>query len=65
MKFEKDDISDKMRKVALFAMAPEAVVENRLAGRRDLDSYAKVRCIRGVEWKEGATRALSTSSRSL
>ena len=35
MKFEKDDISDKMRQAALFAMAPEAVVENRLAGRRE------------------------------
>ena len=45
MKFEKYDISDKMRQAALFAMAPEAVVENRLAGRRDLDSYAKVRCM--------------------
>ena len=31
MKFEKGDISDKMRQAALFAMAPEAVVENRLA----------------------------------
>ena len=28
MKFEKDDIPDKMRRAALFAMAPEAVVEN-------------------------------------
>ena len=45
MKFEKDDISDKIRQAALFAMAPEAVVENRLAGRRDLDNYAKVRCM--------------------
>ena len=45
MKFEKDDISDKMRQAALFAMAPGAVVENRLAGRRDLDNYAKVRCM--------------------
>ena len=45
MKFEKDDISDKMRQAALFAMAPEAVVENRLVGRRDLDNYAKVRCM--------------------
>ena len=36
MKFEKDDISDKMRQAALFAMPSEAVVENR---------YAKVRCI--------------------
>ena len=43
MKFEKDDISDKMRPAALFAMDPEAVVENRLAGRRDLDNNAKVR----------------------
>ena len=43
MKFEKDDISDQMRQAALFAMAPEAVVENTLAGRRDLDNYAKVR----------------------
>ena len=34
-----------MRQAALFAMAPEAVVENRLAGRRDLDNYAKVRCM--------------------
>ena len=31
MKLEKDDISGKMRQAALFAMAPEAVVENRLA----------------------------------
>ena len=30
---------------ALFAMAPQAVVENRLAGRRDLDNFAKVRYI--------------------
>ena len=45
MKFEKDDISDKMRQAALFAMAPEAVVGNRLAGRRDMDSYARVRCM--------------------
>ena len=45
MKFEKDDISDKMRQAALFAMDPEAVVANRLAGRRDLDNYAKVRCM--------------------
>ena len=37
--FEKDDISDKMCQAALFAMAPEAVVENRLAGRRDLDNH--------------------------
>ena len=33
MKFKKDDISDRMRQATLFAMAPEAVVENRLAGR--------------------------------
>ena len=45
MTFEKDDISDKMRQAAMFAMGPEAVVENRLAGRRDLDNYAKVRCM--------------------
>ena len=45
MKFEKDDISDKMRQAPLFAVAPEAVVENKLAGRRDLDNYAKVRCM--------------------
>ena len=42
-KFEMDDISDKMRQAALFAVAPEAVVENRWAGRRDLDNYGKVR----------------------
>ena len=42
MKLQKDDISDKMRQAALVAMA---VVENRLAGRRDLDNYAKVRCM--------------------
>ena len=41
----KDDISDKMHQAALFVVPPEAVVENRLAGRRDLDNYAKVRCI--------------------
>ena len=45
MKIEKDDMSDKMRQAALFAVAPEAVVENRLAGKRDLDNYAKVRCM--------------------
>ena len=45
MKFEKDDIFDKMRQAALFAIAPESVVENRLAGRRDFDNYAKVRCM--------------------
>ena len=45
MKFEKDDISDKMRHAVLFAMAPKAAVENRLAARRDLDNYAKVRCM--------------------
>ena len=43
MKFEKNDISDKMRQADLFAVAPKAAVENRLAGRRDLDNYAKVR----------------------
>ena len=36
MRFEKDDISDKMRQGALFAVAPKAVVENTLAGRRDI-----------------------------
>ena len=44
MKFEKDDISDKMRQAALYAVSLEAVAENRLAGRRDLDRYAGVRC---------------------
>ena len=34
-----------MRHAALFAMAPEAVVENRLLGRRDLGNSAKVRCM--------------------
>ena len=34
-----------MRQAALFAMAPEAVVENKLVGRRDLGNYAKVRCM--------------------
>ena len=34
-----------MLQAALFAMAPEAVVENTLDGRRDLDDYAKVRCM--------------------
>ena len=34
-----------MRQAALFAVAPEAVVENRLAGRRDLDNHTKVRCM--------------------
>ena len=33
-----------MRQAALFAMAPKAVVENRLARGRDLDNYEKVRC---------------------
>ena len=34
MKFEKDDISDKMRQAALFAMAPEAVAENTLTAKK-------------------------------
>ena len=34
-----------MHQAALFVVPPEAVVENRLPGRRDLDNYAKVRCI--------------------
>ena len=42
---EMDGISDKMRQATLFSMAPVAVVENRLAGRRDFDNYAKVRCM--------------------
>ena len=41
MKFEKDDISDRMRQAALFAMTPEAVVENRLAGRRETWTTAR------------------------
>ena len=45
MKFEKDCVSDKMRQAALFAVAPEAVVQNRLAVRRDLNNDAKVRCM--------------------
>ena len=45
MKFEKEDISVEMRQAALVDMAPEAVVENRLAGRRDLDNCAKVCCM--------------------
>ena len=66
MKFEKDDTSDKMRQAALFAMAPEALVENRLAGRRDLDNYAKVRCMieqkrsersHQTEWRRQSTTA--------
>ena len=42
MKFDKNDISDKMVQAAFFAMACETEFENRLAGRRDLDNYAKV-----------------------
>ena len=71
MKFENDDISDKMRQAALFALAPEAVVENELAGRRALDNYAKARCMiddmigdkreaRGainIEWRRQSTAA--------
>ena len=62
MEFERDDISDKMRQ-ALFAMAPEAVVENRLSGRRDLDNYAKVRCMIDdmVRDKRKARRAIKLS----
>ena len=48
MKFEKDDISDKTRQAALFFFVSfRVVVENRLAGRRDLDNYSKVRCMMG------------------
>ena len=70
MKFEKDDISDNMRQAALFAIAPEAVVDNKLAGRRDLDNYAKVRCMiddmirdkrseesHQIEWRRQSTAA--------
>ena len=42
MNFEKDDI---MHQAALFAVAPEAVVGNRLVGRSVLDNYATVRCV--------------------
>ena len=45
MKFAKYDISDKMSQAAQFAMPREAVVENRLAGRRNLDNYTKVPCM--------------------
>ena len=45
MKFEKDDSCDNVRQAALLATAREAVVENRLAGRRDLDNLASVRCM--------------------
>ena len=45
MKFDKEDTSDWMRLAALFAMAPEAGVENRLAGRRDPGNFAKVGCM--------------------
>ena len=64
MKFEKDDISDKMRQVALCAVAPEAVVENRLAGRRDLDNYAKVRCMSDdiIRDKRSESRRQSTAT---
>ena len=34
-----------MRQAAWFAIAPEAVVENRLAWKRDLDDCAKVCCV--------------------
>ena len=63
MKFKKDDISDIRRQAALFAMAPEAVVENRLAGRRDLDNYAKVRCMIGdmMRDKRETRRAIKLS----
>ena len=50
-----------MRQAALFAMAPEAVVENRLAGRRDQDNYAKDRCMiddegcHQIEWRRQPT----------
>ena len=45
MKYEKDDIFDTMRQAELFALAHEAMVENRLAWRRDLDNFTKVRCM--------------------
>ena len=59
MKFEKDDISDTMHPAALFAKAPEAVFENRVA--RDLDNCTKVRCmtddmIRDKREARGVTR---------
>ena len=41
----KTDGFNAWRQAALFAMAPEAVVENRLTGRRDLDDCARIRCI--------------------
>ena len=36
MKFDRDDTSDKVRQAAVYAMVPEAVVENRLAEIRTL-----------------------------
>ena len=44
MKFDKDDISDK------------TVVENRSAGRRDLDNYAKVRRMIGAMIRDSEAR---------
>ena len=38
MKFDKDDIPDKVRQAAVHATASEAVVGHRLPGRRDLDT---------------------------
>ena len=42
IKFDRDDIPDKVRQAAV---APEAVVGHRLAGRRDLDTCEMVRRI--------------------
>ena len=45
MKFDKDDIPDKVRQAAVHAMVPEAVVGHGLAGRRDLDTCEMLRRI--------------------
>ena len=42
---EKGDIPEIVRQAASFAIVPEAVVENKLSRRRDLDNQAKVRCL--------------------
>ena len=44
-KFNKDDLTDAVRRAAMRAMAPEKVVEQRIVGVSGLDTYTKLRKI--------------------
>ena len=45
MKIDEDDIPDKVRQAAVYAMAPEPGVEAQAGGRRGLDTCEMVRSV--------------------